>query len=136
MSSWRELRTIAAELRALDVAVFGVSADTPADLHRFRERLDLPFRMLSDPMLTTAAALDVPVATMANFVAVVVIHPSVRKYPKRSFVQPALFVWRRDGTLAHRWCQTESSLTNLYGARGRPQAGQVLQIVRDLLAAS
>jgi hypothetical protein len=62
-----------------------------------------------------------------------VLHPTVRTYPKRSFLQPALFVWRRDGTLAHRWCQTESSLTNLYGARGRPRADQVLQVVRKVL---
>lgn len=133
MSSWRELGKIAGEFRALDVAVLGVSADTPARLQKFREKLELPFTLLSDPMLTTAAALGVPVATKANFVAVSVLHPTVRTYPKRSFLQPALFVWRRDGTLAHRWCQTESSLTNLYGARGRPRADQVLQVVRKVL---
>ena len=133
MSSWRELGKIAGEFRALDVAVLGVSADTPARLQKFREKLELPFTLLSDPMLTTAAALGVPVATKANFVAVSVLHPTVRTYPKRSFLQPALFVWRRDGTLTHRWCQTESSLTNLYGARGRPRADQVLQVVRDVL---
>ena len=133
MSSWRELGKIAGEFRALDVAVLGVSADTPARLQKFREKLELPFTLLSDPMLTTAAALGVPVATKANFVAVSVLHPTVRTYPKRSFLQPALFVWRRDGTLTHRWCQTESSLTNLYGARGRPRADQVLQVVRKVL---
>jgi len=136
VSSWRELAKIAGEFRALDVAIFGVSADTSMHLETFRKSFDLPFTMLSDPMLMTAAALDVPVATKANFVAVSVLHPTVRTYPKRSFMQPALFVWRRDGTLAHRWCQTESSLTNLYGARGRPRADQVLQVVRDVLATS
>ncbi len=136
MSSWKELGEIADEFRALDVVLFGVSADTPAHLETLRETFDLPFTMLSDPMLETAAALDVPVATKANFVAVSVLHPTVRTYPKRSFLQPALFVWRRDGALAHRWCQTESSLTNLYGARGRPRADQILQIVRDVLTTS
>ena len=122
MSSWKELAKIADRFRALDVRVLGVSADTPADLRRFREKLDLPFTMLSDPMLATASALDVPVASRANFTAVSVIHPTVRTYPRRSFMQPALFVWGRDGTLRHQWRQTESSLTNLYGARGRPRA--------------
>jgi peroxiredoxin len=136
VSSWRELGKIAGEFRALDVAILGVSADTSVHLQSFREERDLPFTMLSDPMLTTAAALDVPVATKANFLAVSLLHPSVRTYPKRSFMQPALFIWRRDGTLAHRWRQTESSLTNLYGARGRPRADQVLQVVRDVLATS
>jgi peroxiredoxin len=136
VSSWRELGKIAGEFRALDVAILGVSADTAVRLRSFRAELDLPFTILSDPMLTTAAALDVPVATKANFVAVSVLHPTVHTYPKRSFMQPALFVWRRDGTLAHRWCQTESRLTNLYGARGRPRAAQVLQVVRDVLATS
>jgi peroxiredoxin len=134
VSSWRELGKIAGEFRALDVAIFGVSADTSVRLQSFREDLDLPFTMLSDPMLTTAVALDVPVATKANFVAVSVLHPTVRTYPRRSFMQPALFVWRRDGILAHSWCQTESRLTNLYGARGRPRSDQVLQVVRDVLA--
>ncbi len=136
MSSWRELGKIAGAFRALDVAILGVSADTSVRLQTFREEFDLPFTMLSDPMLTTAAALDVPVASKANFVAVSVLHPTVHAYPKRSFMQPALFAWRRDGTLAHRWCQTESSLTNLYGARGRPRADQVLQAIRAVLTTS
>jgi peroxiredoxin len=136
VSSWKELGKIAGAFRALDVAVLGVSADTPAHLERFRAELDLPFTMLSDPMLMTAAALDVPVATTANFIAVSVLHRTVNSYPKRSFMQPALLVWRREGTLAHRWCQTESSLTNLYGARGRPRADQILQVVREVVATS
>jgi peroxiredoxin len=134
VSSWKELGKIAGEFRALDVALFGVSADTVPALRRFREDSDLPFTMLSDPMLATAAALEVPIATKANYFAVSLLHPTVHSYPKRSFLQPALFVWRGDGTLAHRWCQTESSLTNLYGARGRPRADQVLQVLRDVLA--
>jgi peroxiredoxin len=134
VSSWKELGKIASEFQALDVAVLGVSADTPVHLRRFRVELELPFTMLSDPTLTTAAVPDVPVATRANFVAVSLLHSIVHTYPKRSFLQPALFVWRPDGRLAHRWCQTESSLTNLYGARGRPRADEVLQVIGDALA--
>ncbi len=84
-------------------------------------------------MLTTAELLDVPVASKANFIATAALHPIILSYPKRSFMQPALFVWRQDGTLAHQWRQTESSLTNLYGARGRPRAEQVLDIARAAL---
>ena len=49
---------------------------------------------------------------VANLWATAVLHPVVRTYPKKSYLQPSLFVWRRDGTLAHEWRQTESSLTN------------------------
>lgn len=133
MSSWKELGEIERELSAIDVAVFGVSADTCARLRQLREELRLPFSMLSDPMLTTADVLQVPTASKANLIATSVLHPIVRTYPKRSFLQPALFVWRGDGTLVHAWRQTKSGLTNLYGALGRPHADQVLQIVRGVV---
>ena len=130
MGSWRELATIAGEFRALDAVVFGVSADTPERHAKLRENLQLPFALLSDPMLETARVVAAPTASKANLLATAVLHRVVLTYPKRSFLQPALFVWRRDGTLAHQWRQTESSLTNRYGARGRPRADQVLEIVR------
>ena len=133
MSSWRELGKRAGDLAALDVRVFGVAADTPERLRAFRDQLALPFTQLSDPMLATADTLESPRATRANLLATMVLHPVVRTYPRKSFLQPALFVWRRDGTLAHEWRQTESSLTNLYGARGRPTADQVLGILRTVI---
>lgn len=135
MSSWKELGKVAAELRAVDARVIGVCADKPAALAAFRDKLALPFTLLSDPMLVTAGKLDVPTATRANLWATAMLHPIVRTYPKKSFLQPSLFVWRRDGTLAHEWRQTESSLTNFYGARGRPTAEQILDIVRRAIPA-
>jgi peroxiredoxin len=113
--------------------VLGVCADTPPVLKQFRERLGLPFTMLSDPQLLTAAALDVPTASKANLWATAALHRVVLTYPKKSYLQPSLFIWTRDGTLAHEWRQTESSLTNLYGARGRPTGAQVLERVREQL---
>jgi peroxiredoxin len=115
--------------------VLGVCADTPATLATFRERAALPFTLLSDPQLATAAALDSPTATKANLWATAALHRVVLGYPKKSFLQPALFVWRKDGTLAHSWRQTESGLTNFYGARGRPTAEQVLDVVKGVIAA-
>jgi peroxiredoxin len=111
-----------------------VSADPPERHRAFREKHELPFVLLSDPMLVTADKLDSPRATKTNLFATAALHREVLSYPKRSFLQPALFVWKRDGTLAHQWRQTESSLTNLYGARGRPTAQQVLDIVRGVVS--
>ena len=132
MSSWKGLAKRAPEFTARDVRVLGVAADTPERLGAFRAELSLPFRMLSDPMLETARVFDVPTASRANYAATAVLHPMILSYPERSYLQPALFVWRGDGTLAHAWRQTESGLTNLYGARGRPAPEQVLEIVRSI----
>jgi peroxiredoxin len=133
VSSWKGLAKIAAEFDALGAVLVGVAVDTAEHLRAFRRDHALPFRMLSDPMLETARTLGVPTASRANYAATAVLHPMILKYPKRSYLQPALFVWTRDGTLAHEWRQTESSLTNLYGARGRPDPRQVLAIVRSVL---
>ena len=131
MSSWRELGKHAAELAELDAAVFGVSADKPDRLRMLRAELALPFTMLSDPELATAEKLGVRTASRANLWATALLHREVLSYPKRSFLQPALFVWRRDGSLAHSWVQTDSNLTNRYGAKGRPRADEVVAIIRD-----
>jgi len=136
VGSWKELGRLAGDFAAADVVVFGASADPPARLAAFRRQLELPFTMLSDPQLAIADALDVPRATKANLIATATLHPTVLTYPKRSFLQPSLFVWRRSGELVHQWRQTESSLTNLYGARGRPRGEQILEIVRRVVAGS
>lgn len=89
-------------------------------------RYELPYTQLSDPQLEIAARLDVPTLGPP--------HPASLKYPKRAFLQPALFIWLRDGTLAHQWRQTPS-LKTLYGARGRPSPEDVLRHTRDALGA-
>lgn len=49
-----------AELRALGAAVYGLSAQDSAYQREARERLHLPFELLSDPALQLAAALRLP----------------------------------------------------------------------------
>jgi hypothetical protein len=65
-----------------------------------------------------ADALDVPTSSK---------HPMARAYPKKAFLQPALFVYRPDGTLVHAWRQTPG-LLNVYGAAGRPSGADTLRI--------
>jgi len=107
------------------VRVLGVSADAPATLSKFVAKHSLPFTLLSDPQLETARQLEVPTSSR---------HPMARKYPARAFLQPALFIWRADGTLAHQWRQTPSLLT-FYGARGRPGPDDVLDHALSVLTA-
>jgi peroxiredoxin len=49
-----------AELRALDTGVFGLSAQSTADQCEARERLHLPFALLSDEALKLKTALRLP----------------------------------------------------------------------------
>ena len=112
--------------------MYGVAADTPADLKKLVDEHALPFTMLSDPELVSGARLDIPMATRKTYYSAWPLHPEIRHYPKRSFLQPALFVWKgRD--LVYEWRQTET-LRNLFGARGRPSGSDVLDIVRRALA--
>ena len=82
------------------VELFGVSADDPERLARFRAELGIPYTMLSDPDLTCAEILGV--ATSSR-------HPMASRYPRGAFLQPGLFVWRRDGSEVHRWVQKRSN---------------------------
>jgi hypothetical protein len=88
--------------------------------------------MLSDPQLVAGAELDVPMATRKTYYSAAVLHPEIRRYPKPSFLQPALFVWKGQD-LVYQWRQTET-LMNLFGARNRPRGSNVLDIVRRSLA--
>jgi len=54
------LRDAYAELLDHGITVFGVSADRPAALRRFRETQALPFHLLSDPGGHLAEAFHVP----------------------------------------------------------------------------
>lgn len=54
------------ELRALTRGVFGVSAQRPEEQREARERLRLPFRLLSDSTLRLKRALRLPTFTVAG----------------------------------------------------------------------
>ena len=113
----------------LDALVIGLAVDTPERLATFRDRHDIPYVMLSDPKLSSAVPLGIPVSSKANFAATATIHPVLLTYTKKAYLQPALFIWLRDGTLACQWRQT-SKLSNLLGARGRPTGDQIVEIVQ------
>lgn len=99
-------------LVGLDAAFYGVAADSPEQLTRFREEIGIPaaFGLLSDPDLTTADLLGVQISKR---------HPKAKSYPRKAFLQPGLFIWRKDGSVAYQWRQTPK-ITNLFGAANRP----------------
>ncbi|MBL6936098.1 MAG: peroxiredoxin [Alphaproteobacteria bacterium] len=55
-----------AELEALRCGVFGISAQSPDDQKEARERLNLPYHLLSDAGLEFAAALNLPTFEVAG----------------------------------------------------------------------
>lgn len=132
VGSWKELREKAAELEQLDAAVYGVSADTVADARALADKLKLPFVLLSDPELLSAEILASPTSTTASFWATAPAHPRILRYPKKAFLQPALFVWTKKERPAYEWRQTEK-LRNLLGATGRPGAADIVSVVRRML---
>ena len=108
-----------------------MSADTPDTLRAFRIEHELPFTMLSDPQLVSAAALDVPISSGKGYYGALALHPSIRHYPRKAFLQPALLIWRRTD-LCYEWRQTEK-LRNLFGATGRPSGADVLRLATQAL---
>jgi hypothetical protein len=115
--------------------VLGVSADDPEITAELRTRLELPFTLLSDPELRTADALDAPVCAGACFAATLPLHPvALPRYPKKAFLQPALYVWTTGPAPAYTWKQ-RGKLRNLFGAAGRPSGAQVVEVVREALTA-
>lgn len=125
------MRNAERDFEALDAAVYGVSVEDVETLRAFRERLRLPYTLLSDPLLTTASALDLPVSSPAAYATTAAIHPSVLRYPKKAFLQPAMLVWSKTDKPIYEWRQTEK-LRNLFGATGRPSAQQMLDVLRGL----
>ena len=111
--------------------LYGVAADSPAELQRLVTENELPFKMLSDPELVSADRLDLPMATRKTYYSAWPVHPEIRSYPKPSFLQPALLISKRTD-LAYEWRQTET-LINLFGARGRPSGPEVFDIVKRSL---
>jgi peroxiredoxin len=53
-------RDLYAEIAATGAHTLGLSAQTVAEQHEVAERLDLPYALASDPLLTVAEALDLP----------------------------------------------------------------------------
>jgi hypothetical protein len=131
VSSWKGLQKRADAFIELGAVVVGVAADTPQDLSALRARLGLSFLMLSDPQLITGQELDCPVTTRKSYLASLALHPEIRAYPRRAFLNPAVFIWRGE-QLVYEWRQSESVL-NLLGARGRPSPQKVLELARDHL---
>lgn len=131
MGSWKGLRKRAARFEAAGATLIGAACDSPAQLRAFREEHRVDYTMLSDPELLLADAIDAPRATRKAYYATLALHPVIRRYPKPSFLQPALFVWK-DGVLVYEWRQTES-VKNLFGAKGRPTGDEILEIVESAL---
>jgi hypothetical protein len=129
---WKGLRSLAGELDAIGATAYGVSAEAPPQLRAFRLAHELPFTMLSDPHLRVAEVLDSPTSTAKGYYSAMLLHPEIRHYPRKAFLQPALFIWRR-ATLVYEWRQTEK-LRNLFGAAGRPDGAEVLRLARSLIA--
>jgi hypothetical protein len=102
------------------------------ELNRLVAENELSFKMLSDPQLISADRLDLPVATPKTYYSARAWHREIRRYPKPSFLQPALLVWKRQD-LVYEWRQAET-LMNLLGARGRPSGSEVFDIVQRSLA--
>jgi len=132
VSSWKGLKKRASAFEALGVRVIGLTSDSVAQLHDFREKYSLPFDMLSDPMLLAGEALDVPISSKTGYLGALSVHPVLRHLPKKAFLQPAFFVW--SGTeLSYEWRQVEK-LRNLFGANGRPSPEQILEITTAVMA--
>jgi hypothetical protein len=114
------------------VSVLGLTSDSQSQLREFRTAHGFPFTMLSDPMLLSGEALDVPISTKKGYLSALALHPVLLQLPKKAYLQPAFFVWR-GSELAYQWRQVEK-LRNLFGANGRPSPEQILEVVRKVMA--
>jgi hypothetical protein len=109
-----------------------VTSDSQEQIRTFRKKYGVPFTMLSDQMLLSADALDVPISSKKGYYATLAIHPVLRHLPKKAFLQPAFFVWK-GSDVVYEWRQVEK-LRNLYGANGRPSPAQILDDTRKAIA--
>ena len=117
----------------MDAAVIGVCAETVEQIAEFKRRLRLPYTLLSDRDLLCADKLGVPQTGARGYGGALAVHPiGVPKFKHRKFLQPSVHIWRKDGTRAHSWKQTESMKT-LYGARGRPTGKEIVELARRAL---
>jgi peroxiredoxin len=122
VSFYKDLGSRSGPLEALDATILGVSANSPKSNARFRDKIASPFAFLSDPQLTLADSLAV--ATQSG-------HPMALKYPKRAFLQPSVFIWRKDGQEAFSW-RAKARLTNLLGAARRMSASDIVAKLEEL----
>ena len=99
-----------------------MSADGPSKNLRFKKRLGIPFRLLSDEDHAIADRYEIPISRR---------HPKAWSY-KDGFIQPAVFAYRGDDEV-FRFVQSPK-LRNLWGASGRPRPDQVVAILRQKLA--
>lgn len=109
-----------------------MTSDSQAELRELRAKYELPFPLLSDPMLLTGDALNTPSSTMKSYLGALAVHPEIRRLPRRAFLQPALFIWR-GAELIYEWRQIET-LRNLFGANGRPSPAQILELTQRVMA--
>lgn len=78
---------------------------------------------LSDPDLVFHEQYQVAISTG---------HPQAKTYPKKAFLQPAVFMWTPDGELAFEWRATPG-LLNLYGALRRMSLDAIVKKADQLL---
>jgi peroxiredoxin len=110
-------------LPAQSVQLIGLSADPPEVNKRFREKLGLPFQILSDVDCRLVQALDVPVSRKHPMV-------KVRGYPN-GFAQPAVFLFDAQGKERFSWIQ-KPKLTNAYGAARRMSPEEIIDKAKEV----
>ncbi len=104
-------------LDALGIEPLLISADHPERNQRFREKLSIPFTLLSDVDHAVADRYEIPISRK---------QPSAKAY-QDGFIQPAVFVFKGD-TEVFTFIQVPK-FTNLWGAARRPKPEQVLDAV-------
>lgn len=118
--TWRCLGAIADEIDATGVPLLGISADEPWTLAGFRMRLDLRWRLLSDPQLVSSRRLGISRGQR---------HPRARTYPAGAFLQPGFVVLGADGTVLHEWLSPARDRDSL-GGGDRPAPAEILAALR------
>ena len=120
LRTWRGLSSLTEEVAATGVPLLGISADDPWTLAGFRIRLDLPYRLLSDPQLVAARRLGVACGRR---------HPRARTYPAGAFLQSGFFVLDSDGTVLHAWVPDSREVDSLAGG-DRPGPREIVAALR------
>jgi peroxiredoxin len=111
-----------------------VCAETVEQIAEFKGRLRLPYTLMSDRDLLCADKLGVPLTGLRGYTGSLALHPiGVPMFKHRKFLQPSVFIWRKDGTRAHSWKQAET-MKNLYGARGRPTGEEIVELARRVVS--
>lgn len=103
-------------LQSNKTQLIGVAADPPESLDRFRRDLAPDALFLSDPELKCHEALSVPISKK---------HPMAFRYPKGGFLQPAVFIYSREGERKFEW-RIKPKLWNLFGAARRISPDEVM----------